>query len=154
MQSAPTSNTPMIVKPSSGGAGYHKKGGIIKAQNGVLMDPISVTAKGGLRHQIPYGVTLGPAPEINRDTRISNSLAAHNARMQMNIPMTQERANGVVGQPDKKLNLNLNKDMILGGLDYLISKSAINKAADLQKKGIRAGMIASQEAMPNEFYSR
>lgn len=150
--------------PSSGSPVLMKKGGIIKAQNGTTINPVFVTAKRNSIGELPSSITFTPR-DLDQNAVIQNSMKAHNARMYMNSPeYAAERASlqaeidapdrSMVGHPDKKLNLNLNKDMLLGGLDYLISSSAINKAANLQKKGIRAGMVASQEAMPNEFYSR
>ena len=60
---------------------------------------------------------------------------------------------GYVGA-QKKLDINIDPDMVLGVTDFLVSRGAIKKASDLQAEAIKEAALGAMKSTPSEVYSR
>ena len=60
---------------------------------------------------------------------------------------------GYVGA-QKKLDINIDPDMVLGVTDFLVSRGAIKKASDLQAEAIKEAALGAMKSSPSEVYSR
>ena len=60
---------------------------------------------------------------------------------------------GYVGA-QKKLDINIDPDMVLGVTDFLVSRGAIKKSSDLQAEAIKEAALGAIKSAPSEIYSR
>ncbi len=137
----------------------NKKGGkILKGQKGindlenlgngllgtVKGDDVVVTATNGYNRK-PINL---PDFKFKRDNALESNIinkgttASRQLYADAHNPVETSSGNRMYGtEPNKPININ--KDMIYGLLDFAVANRAINKTADLQNKGIEAGIRGS-----------
>lgn len=134
----------------------HKKGGkILKGQDGIndlenLGNGLLGTVRGD---DIVVSATNGyNRPSINLPdfklklddrlmTEMSNRGKSASKQLYNNTQLQSSDVKSYGTEPNNPININ--KDLIYGLLDFGVANRAINKTADLQKKGIEAGIRGS-----------
>lgn len=143
----------------------NKKGGkILKGQNGirdlenlgndllgtVRGDDVVVSATNGYNRP---SINL-PDFKLKLDDRLmgemSNRGKVASKELYNNNQLQSSGVKSYGTEPNKPININ--KDLIYGLLDFAVANRAINKTADLQKKGIEAGIRGSQLEHAKESY--
>lgn len=143
----------------------HKKGGkILKGQDGIndlenLGNGLLGTVRGD---DVVVSATNGyNRPSINLPdfklklddrlmTEMSNRGKSASKQLYNNTQLQSSDVKSYGTEPNKSININ--KDAIYGLLDFAIANRAINRTADLQKKGIEAGIRGSQLEHFKEHY--